>query len=667
MSRRSHLLTSLPAALLFALAAGPALAQWTPNGVQLSGYGTSSTAAVITSDGGGGAYVGWANEAPFNNGSQIDAFVQRVTAAGTIAAGWPGVGLGVCVAPQPQFMVGLVPDGAGGVTCLWDDLRDGATHDYDIYTGRVQSNGTLAPGWIANGRPLVAAPGFQGFGSPVMDGTGGAIVAYDDGPAGSIGVQVFARRILGDGTIPPGWPAGGLQVCSAPGTRRQSFAAADGAGGAYITWIDFREGGSIADTYVQRITGSGAIAPGWPADGVPVCTGGSASPNAVVADPAGGVYVVWQDNRDFAPSDQAGDVYCQHVLGSGIVDPAWPANGLAVCALPHIQQGLRAAGDGLGGLLIAWEDYRNGSYSQVYAARILAGGTLAPGWPANGRLVSTYPNWQYKAAVVSDALGGAYVGYESQVGDDKVYAQHLLADGTLAPGFPATGQPLAAVTGTQTYPAMVEDGAGGAIVAWNDSRANGRYQIYAQLLAGSGPVAVAVALTRASATSAGVTLEWNAAVGTGWNAEVERREADGAWRSLAAIASDGAGALAYRDAAVRPGARYAYRLTRNGAVLTPETWVDVPAGAALALAGFRPNPAPAGALSVAFTLPDDAPANLELLDLAGRRLMSREVGSLGGGAHVVALETIARVSPGLYWLRLVRGGETLAQRGAIVR
>jgi hypothetical protein len=376
---------------------------------------------------------------------------------------------------------------------------------------------------------------------------------------------------------------------------------------------------------------------------------------------------VWQDNRDFVSYDQAGDVYCQHVFGSGIVDPAWPVNGLAVCALPRIQQGIRAAGDGLGGLLIAWEDYRNGSPSQVYAARVFMTGALAPGWPANGRLVSTYPGWQYKVAIAPDALGGAYVAFEAQVGDDKVYAQHLLSDGTVAPGFPAAGQPLASVTGTQTYPAMIEDGAGGAIVAWNDSRANGRYQIYAQRLVGQGPVAVTVALARASATPAGVTLAWNAAAGAGWQASVERHELGGAWRALATVTTDAAGTLAYQDAAVSPGTRYGYRLSRDGAALTPETWVEVPAGAAFTLDGFRPNPARAGALVVGVRLPDAAPATLEVLDLAGRRRARLDVGSLGAGAHVIALEPEAGLAPGLYWLRLARAGETRVTRGAIVR
>ncbi|HET7225941.1 MAG TPA: Ig-like domain repeat protein [Candidatus Eisenbacteria bacterium] len=77
---------------------------------------------------------------------------------------------------------------------------------------------------------------------------------------------------------------------------------------------------------------------------------------------------------------------------------------------------------------------------------------------------------------------------------------------------------------------------------------------------------------------------------------------------------------------------------------------------AFALAGVRPNPARVAPFEVRFTLPDATPATLELLDVAGRLVARREVGSLGAGEHVVRMPERAIMRPGRYLLRLTQGG-----------
>jgi hypothetical protein len=95
---------------------------------------------------------------------------------------------------------------------------------------------------------------------------------------------------------------------------------------------------------------------------------------------------------------------------------------------------------------------------------------------------------------------------------------------------------------------------------------------------------------------------------------------------------------------------------------------DVPAAAPVAftLEGVRPNPARGNGLNVAFALPTGAIARLELLDVAGRRVVSREVGSLGAGQHTVNLAEGRKVAPGLYWVRLSQGANQRAARVAVI-
>lgn len=89
-------------------------------------------------------------------------------------------------------------------------------------------------------------------------------------------------------------------------------------------------------------------------------------------------------------------------------------------------------------------------------------------------------------------------------------------------------------------------------------------------------------------------------------------------------------------------------------------------GPHMALHGARPNPSLSG-LSAAFTLPDAAAARLDLTDLAGRRITTRDVGALGPGEHVVNLTEGRRLAPGVYMLRLTRGGESLTARAVVIR
>jgi hypothetical protein len=86
----------------------------------------------------------------------------------------------------------------------------------------------------------------------------------------------------------------------------------------------------------------------------------------------------------------------------------------------------------------------------------------------------------------------------------------------------------------------------------------------------------------------------------------------------------------------------------------------------LQLDGLRPNPA-YHEVSVAFSLVSREPAVLDLLDITGRRAMTRDVGSLGPGRHVVRLADGASLPAGVYWLRLRQGSETRAARAVILR
>jgi len=92
---------------------------------------------------------------------------------------------------------------------------------------------------------------------------------------------------------------------------------------------------------------------------------------------------------------------------------------------------------------------------------------------------------------------------------------------------------------------------------------------------------------------------------------------------------------------------------RAGAV----TGVDVPAPAVFALEHVEPNPSP-DAWSVTFSMPAAGPAKLEVFDVAGRRVLARDLGALGSGRHRARLAEARALSDGVYALRLTAGART---------
>ncbi len=170
-------------------------------------------------------------------------------------------------------------------------------------------------------------------------------------------------------------------------------------------------------------------------------------------------------------------------------------------------------------------------------------------------------------------------------------------------------------------------------------------------------VPVTASMVSASATSRSVEVKW-------WVPErvtvtIQRNDQSG-WRSIGTQTPDGTGLLDFHDAYVAAGRRYGYRIsvpTTSGATQAGEVWLDVPASAVgLSLGGFLPNPARAGT-AVRFTLPSAAPARLEMLDVAGRTVMSTDVGSMGAGQHQVHIDG---TRPGVYIVRLTQAGHTVS-------
>jgi hypothetical protein len=568
----------------------------------------------LTPDGSGGVYVAWTDfrDRPANN---ADVYVQRMLATGVVAEGWPPNGLAVASMPGVQQLARTAPDGAGGVYLAWDDERSGGSTTADVYLLRVTPAGEVAAGWPLGGMNVSTAPGAQLAPALAADGQGGVFVAWGDTrDFATTATDVYASRVSASGALLPGWNPDGNPVSTAPGVQGIRAICRDGGNGIYVAWVDWR--------------------------------------TAPPEDPFGSPYA---------------DIYLHHVSGAGSVEPGWPAQGLPVCTAIFLQQSVRLVADGTGGALLCWEDYRSLETADVYAQRVTAAGGLAPGWPPGGVQASTAAGYRYDPVLAPDGLGGAYLAFVSAEEFPLIYAQHLTAGGNPAPGWPAEGLVVAPEGGYQFDPALAADGGGGAIVGWEDQRI-GAQGIYVHRLGPMGPTPVLVSLVSARAEPGRVRLEWYAAEGAGLAGTVERRTMASEWQGIGEARADGTGRVVHEDRAVTAGERYAYRLRyADGAaeVYTTEAWVEVPT-LRFALHGLTPNPS-AGDPVIRFTLPGDARATLELYDVGGRQIVAREVGALGAGTHQVRLAPPGRLAAGVYAVRLRRGTEAATARAVIVR
>jgi len=645
-------------------------------------------------------------------------------------AGWTANGVPVSPSDFDQADVALVADGVGGAIVAWAQPLDASS--YGTPVARLDAGGTMVPGF-----PAIAWTGGAPFHDLALaaDGTGGAYIAADL-------TSLFLRllRIHGDGSIPAGWgtgihlmyasdsaPAGSL-AGGARTLRTQNgwlpMLAPDGTGGVIAGWTA-ETGGANDIARATRIAADATFVPGWGSHGGAAGLPGYYTDHtSVCADPAGGVWVSYaswtastprvvvghvppngattavsfassdatdsQDGSTVVPDGSGGafvvwlhqgpsavpEVRAQHLLADGTYAGGWPAAGLVVCSSPteagtiaHFDATYAfyresAVPDGAGGLYVAWTDHRaSATDGDVYAQHVLGDGTLAPGWPVDGLAVCTAAGDQRQPVAAADGQGGLLLAWQDARGADRdITVQRLDAAGNAAPNWPAGGLPLCTATGDQVEPRIVTDGAAGAIVAWTDGRGP-RTQVYAARVTYDAAVAVLAALVRGEYSDDAIRLAWQ--VTPGATVRLERRTASTGWLPHATLAAGGDGTVAYADRDVVPGERYGYRLVLGAGAVAGEAWIEAPAGARPAFAIDVPAPNPArGAARVTFTLPDGAAARLEVFDVRGRRVYAEDVGARGAGGHVAALPAFA---PGLYVVRLTRAGRAVSSRLAVIR
>jgi len=178
------------------------------------------------------------------------------------------------------------------------------------------------------------------------------------------------------------------------------------------------------------------------------------------------------------------NVVAQHIDVYGNL--LWSDSALTICDAFSDQGSISMALDGASGhdnLFFLWHDFRDNN-QDVYLQKVTSAGEIL--CEENGFPVCTAVHDQQYPVMVSDQNDGIYIVWEDwrELTDSGVYGLHVNGNCEIVSGWTENGDLVNDGLFRQLGPAIVSDGSGGAIVAWEDGRCtsgeNSNYDLFAQ-------------------------------------------------------------------------------------------------------------------------------------------------------------------------------------------
>ena len=335
--------------------------QWTNNGVAVCSTAGPQYDFHMAPDGAGGAFLTWWDD---RKGGDSDIHAQLISSSGE--AQWTTDGLAIAVNLGDQRSPRIISDNSGGAIITW---QDGA-----IYAQRLNSSGTTL--WATSGSAEGVTVDTTGdyYYEIAADGSGGAIVTYTKGTV--IDSDVYAQRVDSSGSVL--WSAGGVALTSTSGYKRFPKMASDSSSGTVVIWNDWRKypawSGTSTHVYAQKVSHSGTVL--WGTDGIAVCNTIPTRQDShqLVADGSGGAFIAWDDYRE--GDWPTVDIYAQLISSNG--QAQWTTDGIAITDALYAQHAAQLVLDDSTGAIITWYDGRHWDQgkSSIYAQHVSVAGTL---------------------------------------------------------------------------------------------------------------------------------------------------------------------------------------------------------------------------------------------------------------------------------------------------
>lgn len=145
----------------------------------------------------------------------------------------------------------------------------------------------------------------------------------------------------------------------------------------------------------------------------------------------------------------------------------WDSNGLPIRQGVHIEWQKTVCPGGDGSSILFWSDTRNGN-RDIFAQKVSFSGDLF--WGENGIAITNLPGRQEDPVAIEDGNGGAFVAWVDYRFDEQgdIFMQHIDSQGNTL--MDSLGIALCQVSGRQISINMCTDSSGGVFVTWQDGR-----------------------------------------------------------------------------------------------------------------------------------------------------------------------------------------------------
>ena len=399
--------------------------------------------------------------------SSWDIYGARVNAAGNVQN--PG-GIIISDAYGNQYRPSVAHDGSQYLV-TWYDHRNGSYAD--IFGARVTTAGAvLDPTGFA-----ISTASYHQYYPEVAFGGGHFLVVWQDYRNGAKYADIYGARVSSKGV-----PLDKLGILISNATNHQvaPSVAYDGTN-FLVVWSDYRTNYSptYTDIYGARVSLTGTV---LDKAGIPISTAAQNQHSPSVSYNANGTnyLVVWHDYRNRYTTSY--DIYGARLSPDGKVkDPA----GIPISTDKGQQSSPAVAHDGTN-FLVVWEDYRQGSTTDIYGARIDATGTVLD---KTGIAVSSAANHQRYAAIARGKASFLVVWEDHRNATNvrsDIYGALVNSAGTvLIPG----GVLISSAANDQYSPAVAYDGTN-FLAVWQDYRdfKGSYYDIYGALVSPLGKI-----------------------------------------------------------------------------------------------------------------------------------------------------------------------------------
>ena len=530
----------------------------------------------------------------------------------------------------------------GGVlTAYWQDAR----FSYgSIYTASVSDVSPPDPQPVEPGTLFIQRPGLQIPGGVASVYTKclsqfcalATVFVWTDAPEGAPSV-IRMRR---DGGIEiPDWGPDGKLVADGEGSQHDASVIHDLQGGAITVWLD--ETPEHRWVFAQRLDSLGTRL--WGPSGVQVGTETTTQTRPLLAP---GGYILREDLRGGVRT-----LALFRLALDGTIAAGWPASGVVLGTAPEESpEPLLRSGNS--GAWVVWNELvtlaDNSVVRRPFVTFVDVSGEVSPVLTAAGVPIATGLDGD---AVADDATVGAgddlIVAYEytrslpePAVSSTDLYAARIEVEGSHPAGWPESGLLVSGAPGVQRQGRVI----GSAFFAWTDER-SGDGDIYAQLLRSDG--------TRPPEWPVDGLMVCGVA-GTQQDPVIGPNTVGGGF----VIWRDG------RDAITNAWDLYGQTVSGDARL---DAGPLVPAR--FALLAPRPNPA-RSSVRLTLELPAAGRVRVDVLDVAGRRVHAEEFAAGRGAREVrwdLASDAGARVSPGLYLVRVRAAGEERSARVFVAR